>query len=118
MKHCDGTVMGALCIGKKIDTKSFEEFESSQSDKLATILETAVTVNHAINNPLVPILGNVQYLLQNEDADHVEIKKRLMIIMKNALRIRDFTQKLARISHPVSVEYMKGTRMLDIDAST
>jgi hypothetical protein len=118
MKQCDGHVMGALCIGKLRTNETFEEFESPQSDRLATIMETAVTVNHAINNPLVPILGNVQYLLQNDEVTQEERKKRLKAIMKNALRIRDFTQKLARISHPVTVEYMKGTRMLDVDAST
>lgn len=118
MKNSDGTIMGALGISKVISGDKYVEYDTNESERLAVVIETAVAVNHAINNPLVPILGNAQFLLQMENLKDEDIKRRLKIIVNNALRIRDITQKLARISHPVTKEYLRGTRMLDIDAST
>lgn len=118
MKNGRGKAIGALIISKEIGGDNFMEYDSHASDRLATIVETAVAVNHAINNPLVPILGNAQFMLQSDKIKDEDIRKRLHIIVNNALRIRDITQKLARINHPVTKEYLRGTRMLDIDAST
>jgi PAS domain S-box-containing protein len=118
MNSGNGKIMGALGISKVIHGKNFSEYDTNESDRLASVVETAIAVNHAINNPLVPILGNAQFLLQDERFQDDDIRRRLRIIVKNALRIRDITQKLASITHPVTKEYLKGTRMLDIDAST
>ncbi len=118
MHDSEGKVMGALGIAKEIGGDNFIEYDSLATDRLTTVVETAVAVNHAVNNPLVPILGNAQFLLQDDRLVDEDIRRRLRVIVKNALRIRDITQKLASISHPVTKEYLKGTRMLDIDAST
>jgi len=117
MKSSDGRVVGALAISKEADGDRYSEYDSLAPDRFAAIVETSVAVNHAINNPLVPILGNAQFLLQNDKITDEDIRKRLRVIVKNALRIRDITQKLAKITHPVTKEYLRGTRMLDIDAS-
>lgn len=118
MRSSDGKVMGALAIAKAIGSQNFSEFDTHESDRMTAVVETAVAVNHAVNNPLVPILGNAQFLLQDDRIKDEDLRKRLRIIVKNALRIRDITQKLAAITHPVTKEYLKGTRMLDIDGST
>jgi PAS domain S-box-containing protein len=118
MRDSNGRPMGTLCICKEIDNDNFSEYDKNESDRVAAVVETAVAVNHAINNPLVPILGNAQFLLQDERMTEEDIRRRLRVIVKNALRIRDITQKLANIQHPVTKEYLKGTRMLDIEAST
>lgn len=117
MCDSDGRPMGTLSICKEISMNKFSEYEKGESRRISAVLETAVAVNHAINNPLVPILGNAQFLLQDERIVDEDIRRRLRIIVKNALRIREITQKLANIHYPVSKEYLKGTRMLDIDAS-
>jgi PAS domain S-box-containing protein len=118
MRNSAGSVMGALGISKEVDADNFTEYDLNEPERVTAVVETAVAVNHAINNPLVPVLGNAQFLLQDERIKDEDIRKRLRIIVKNALRIRDITQKLANITHPVTKEYLKGTRMLDIDAST
>jgi len=118
MRNSSGNVMGALGISKEVDAENFTEYDLNEPERVTAVVETAVAVNHAINNPLVPVLGNAQFLLQDERIKDEDIRKRLRIIVKNALRIRDITQKLANITHPVTKEYLKGTRMLDIDAST
>ncbi len=118
MKNSEGSIMGALGISKEVDGENFIEYDMDESERVAAVVETAVAVNHAINNPLVPILGNAQFLLQDDRIEDEDVRRRLRIIVKNALRIRDITQKLANITHPVTKEYLKGTRMLDIEAST
>lgn len=117
MKNDEGRIMGALAAGNALRGVEFETHDSHESERLAAIIETAVAVNHEINNPLVPILGNAQFLLQDENVVDEEVRKRLRSIVTNALRIRDITQKLASIRHPVTKEYLRGTRMLDIQAS-
>jgi PAS domain S-box-containing protein len=118
MRNDRGRAMGALVITKEAGTNKSSEYDSHVSDRIAAVVETAVAVNHAINNPLVPILGNAQFLLQSEQIADEEVRKRLRSIVHNALRIRDVTQKLANIRNPVTKEYLRGTRMLDIEAST
>lgn len=117
MHNGNGKVIGALGISKEIGGENYSEYDNHESDRMISVVETAVAVNHAINNPLVPILGNAQFLLQDERFKDEDVRHRLRIIVKNALRIRDITQKLASITHPVTKEYLKGTRMLDIEAS-
>ena len=117
MRDSSGEVVGALGIIRD-DTGHLKTVNSSDdSEKLAAIVETAIAVNHAINNPLVPILGNAQFLLQDKNISDENVRKRLRVIVKNALKIKEITHKLAHISHPVTVEYFKGTRMLDIEKS-
>jgi PAS domain S-box-containing protein len=118
MKNGNGGFLGALVISKEVEGETFQEYEDNEFDRLATIIETAIAVNHAINNPLVPILGNIQLILQDEEIVDKDTIKRIKIIRSNALRIRNIIKKLAEITHPVTVEYMKGTKMLDIEAST
>ena len=118
MRDASGQKVGALAICKENEGGMEGSGDHNRSERLAAIMETAVAVNHAINNPLVPILGNAQYLLQNEAIRDEDIRRRLRVIVNNALRIREITQKLARISNPVNKEYLKGTMMLDLDASS
>jgi len=118
MRNGDGNVMGVLGICKAQSEMDRGQDISQPPERLAAVVETAVAVNHAINNPLVPILGNAQFLLQSEHIQDEDTRRRLRVIVNNALRIRDITQKLARITNPVQKEYLQGTMMLDIDASS
>jgi len=83
-------------------------------ERLAAILETAVTVNHEINNPLTAILGNVQLiLLKRKDLDE-ELRTKLGVIEESASRIKDVTQRLLRLTSVRSVNYTDGTSMIDL----
>jgi len=117
MKDTGGKIVGALVIGRKPETEIDIDRELRDSERLSTIIETAIAVNHAINNPLVPILGNAQFLLQDKNIVDENVRRRLRIIVKNALKIKEITHKLAHISRPVTVEYFHGTKMLDIEKS-
>lgn len=83
-------------------------------ERLAAIIETAVTVNHEVNNPLTAILGNVQLLLLKNENLSDELKEKLKVIEISAMKIKDVTQRLMRLTTPRSVEYSDGTKMVDI----
>lgn len=88
--------------------------EMIQKERLGAIIETAVTVNHEINNPLTAILGNIQLILHRRDDLDEDTIKKLTIVEESALKIKDVTQRLLRVTSPRSVKYTDGTNMLDI----
>ena len=86
-----------------------------EKERQSAVIETAVTVNHEVNNPLTAILGNVQLLLlKREDLDD-ELRNKLKTIEISALKIKDVTQKLMRLTSPRSIDYSDGTRMIDLN---
>jgi len=102
--------------------KSFEKLKTSfkkmvKSERAAAITETAVTVNHEINNPLTAILGNTQLLLMNKNKLPKETITKLQTIEKSALKIRETTNKLMTIIDPVTTHYTSGLEMIDIEKS-
>ncbi|MDZ4723200.1 MAG: histidine kinase dimerization/phospho-acceptor domain-containing protein [candidate division Zixibacteria bacterium] len=88
--------------------------ETLDKERLGAIIETAVTVNHEINNPLTAILGNVQLLLLKRQDLDPELTNKLKTIEASAMKIRDVTQKLLRITSARSIEYAEGTTMIDL----
>jgi len=102
--------------------KSFEKLKNEynkmvKAERAAAVTETAVTVNHVINNPLTAILGNTQLLLMNKDKLSKETITKLETIEKSAIQIREVTDKLMTIIEPVRKHYASGLEMIDIDKS-
>ncbi len=102
--------------------KSFEKLKANfkqmvNSERAAAVTETAVTVNHVINNPLTAILGNTQLLLMNKDKLSKETVSKLETIEKSAIQIREVTNKLMTIIEPVRKHYASGLQMIDIEKS-
>ncbi len=89
--------------------------DAVEKERKSAVIETAVTVNHEVNNPLTAILGNVQLLLLKRDDLDDELKGKLRIIEESALKIKDVTQKLMRLTSPRSVDYSNGTKMIDLE---
>ncbi|UCD63737.1 MAG: GAF domain-containing protein [Candidatus Zixiibacteriota bacterium] len=96
------------------DSSEISSRDLLDKERLAAIIETAVTVNHEVNNPLTAILGNVQLLLLKRDDLDDELKQKLETIEASAMKIKDVTQRLMRLTTPRTVEYPGGTKMVDI----
>jgi len=92
--------------------------ELVRAQRLGAITETAVAVNHEINNPLAAISGLIYLLLQEGQVTDERALRRLHAIDRQCARIRETTLKLSRVSRPVSRRYAEGVAMLDLDAST
>ncbi len=94
--------------------------ELVEKERLAAVLETAVTVNHEVNNPLQAIIGNIQLLLMKQENLDEKMIEKLKAIEESAIKINNVTQKLMRMTSPKTIQYSDGTKMIDIndDAET
>ncbi len=88
--------------------------EEMKKERLNAIIETAATVNHEINNPLTAVLGNVQLLLMRSGNLDEETIRKLKVVEESAIRIKEVTQKLMKISNDNVTEYTSGSKMIDL----
>ena len=89
-----------------------------KGEKIASILETAVAVNHEINNPLTAIIGNTQLLMMKSEKLPQDIIAKIKAIEQSAMRIKQVTQKLLSVVEPITTGYADNLAMLDIDKSS
>ena len=90
--------------------------EKVKSAELSSVMATAVTLNHEINNTLMALLGNAQLLLMQKKLDP-EVVEKLKIIEQSASKIQELTALLSDIEEPVFKEYAGGIKMLDLEKS-
>jgi nitrogen fixation/metabolism regulation signal transduction histidine kinase len=100
-----------------IDLKNAQE-ELIKSKRLAAIGEVVASVNHEINNPLMIISGNAQFLEMSMKAFPEDMKERVKIILEETERISNVTRKLREIKNPVVEDYTSsGEQMINLDKS-
>ncbi len=101
-----------------IDLKQTQE-ELVRSKRLAAIGEVVASVNHEINNPLMIISGNAQFLEMSLSGYPEEIKERVRIILEETERISQVTRKLREIRNPIVEDYTSsGEQMINLDKSS
>lgn len=101
----------------QVDLKTAQE-ELIHSKRLAAIGEIVASVNHEINNPLMIISGNAQFLELSMKNFPDELKDRVKAILDETQRISDVTKKLREIKNPVSEDYTaRGEQMINLDKS-
>jgi len=88
-----------------------------KSERLKAMVETAVTINHEINNPLAAVLGYVQLILSRPEELSQDTIDKLKKIEIGALRIKEVTNRLLKIVEPVIVKYAGEVRMVDLEQS-
>ena len=89
------------------------EAEVARSRWLAGIGETTIALEHEINNPLSALLGHAELLLMYEGLSAEQLDS-IRVIQEQAARIADVVRRLAKLKNPQSVEYLAGSRMLDL----
>jgi PAS domain S-box-containing protein len=105
---------GLLVVGQDLSDQKRLEKELVEKERLAAITESLATINHQINNPLTPILGNVQLILNEKnslDKNHV---RKLDIIKTNAKKISEIIKKFNKMVEPIRKRYYDEVNMLDI----
>ncbi len=85
-----------------------------RSERMAAIGEIGLAIRHEINNPLGSILGFTDLLLGQAEALPEEAQRKLEIIRRSTLRIRDVVKRLEEIRDDRTVEYVKGLQMTDL----
>jgi len=100
------------------DLKTAQE-ELVKSRRLAAIGEVVASVNHEINNPLMIISGNAQFLEMSMANYPPEMKDRVKTILEETERISSVTRKLREIKNPVVEDYTSsGEQMINLEKST
>jgi phosphoglycerate-specific signal transduction histidine kinase len=101
-----------------VDLRNKQE-EVIKSKRLAAIGEIVASVNHEINNPLMIISGNAQFLEMSMDEYPDEMKDRVRTILEETDRISQVTKKLREIKTLVTEDYTRsGEQMINLDKST
>jgi nitrogen fixation/metabolism regulation signal transduction histidine kinase len=83
--------------------------------RLEAIEQIVRSVNHEINNPLMIISGNAEYLLAILETQSEDVKSKLGSIVGESRRIFTVTQRLKEIKEPVTESYIGDQdQMIDI----
>jgi len=79
---------------------------------LAGVGETALALQHEINNPLGALLMNAELLSETPiSAEHLDLLNEIVV---SARRIGEVVKRVSQLEDPRAVEYIKGKRMVDL----
>jgi two-component system sensor histidine kinase AtoS len=110
-----GRVAGVILIAEDVTEEARLERELRRAEKLATVGQMAITVNHEINNPLSIISTSAQSLrLLNKSLDEKAVEK-LRKIEEQVRRIAEVTERLRKMDEIATSEYIRGgAQMIDV----
>ena len=105
-----------LCIVEPVKKTRGKKGEASSQERKDAVLQTAVTLNHEINNPLATILTTTQLLLDETEQLDRKIVRRLKRIEEESRRIKKVTETLSSLSNPAVTDYPGGLKMIKMPA--
>jgi two-component system NtrC family sensor kinase len=95
------------------DARWAAEEALSNAQWMAGIGQTALAIQHEINNPLAALLGNVQLMLM-DDALDPDVRELGEDMLAQARRVANVVKRLSQLDAPKTVEYLAGETMLDL----
>lgn len=99
----------------KADGNSSSASPSASKEVVAAVW---ATLNHEINSPLTTILGNAQLLKLSPLARDPEIRRKLIAIEREAVRIRNVVSRLPHLLCLSFQPYVGGELILDLKRSS
>ena len=110
-----GQSLGAILVLEDVTEKACLEGEVVRMERLATVGQMVITVNHEINNPLAIINTSAQAARPlNRDLDGKTVAK-LQMIEVQVKRISEVTERLRTMEEVESNDYIAdGPQMIDI----
>lgn len=110
-----GQSLGAILVLEDVTDKARLEGEVIRMERLATVGQMVITVNHEINNPLTIITASAQAArLLNRDLDDKTVAK-LQMIETQVKRISAVTERLRTMEEVQAGDYINdGPKMIDI----
>jgi PAS domain S-box-containing protein len=103
-----------LCIVKPAKQAKQKGEKLLGQERKEAVMQTAVTFNHEINNPLTTILTNTQLLLEETEQLDRKIVGRLKRIEEESRRIKRVTETLSSLSNPAATDYPGGLKMIKL----
>lgn len=83
-----------------------------RAERLAAIGQLGLAVKHEINNPMTAILGNAEWLLEQETSLSEEGRRALKLVYDMSIRVRDIVARLENVED-VRRPYL-GEEMIDL----
>lgn len=83
-----------------------------RAERLAAIGQLGLAVKHEINNPMTAILGNAEWLLEQETSLSEEGRRALKLVYDMSIRVRDIVARLEKVED-VRRPYL-GEEMIDL----
>ncbi|MEE2871567.1 MAG: PAS domain-containing protein, partial [Candidatus Latescibacterota bacterium] len=110
-----GQNAGVILIANDVTEEARLEKELVKAEKLATVGQMVITMNHEINNPLTIISSNAQTLrILNKGLDE-KAKAKLIRIEDQVKRIAEVTERLRKLDEIATNEYIReGEDMIDV----
>ncbi len=102
-----------LAVTRDITDRKLAEQERIYREKLQVVLEMAGATCHEMNQPLQAI-----FILLEEIKDENPDNKRILNLKKHCDRLREITRKLNNITNYETKEYVKGSKIIDIDKAS
>jgi two-component system NtrC family sensor kinase len=117
LKDATGQVSRIIHISRDITPRKRLELQFLEKEKLGGILELAGAASHEINQPLTVIIKGLEQLvkrLKKSEAEH----ELAQMILDNARRLAEISEKLGKITRYASKDYVAGKRILDLDEAS
>ncbi len=105
LREKTGAVAGVLIVGQDLSAQKKLEQELVEKERLTALTESFATINHKLNNPLTPLLGNLQLLRQDGQDLGEGSQKRIKIIETNAKKISEIVKSFGELTNPVTKHY-------------
>jgi len=115
LRDQQGEIAGVILVADDVSEQTRLERELVKVEKLATVGQMVITINHEINNPLSIISTNAQTLrLLNRDLSEKNVAK-LEKIEEQVRRIAEVTERLRQMDEVATSEYIdSGPDMIDV----
>jgi len=119
LKDQHGTVIGAIQVAEDVTERVRLEEELREAEivaeRLEAVRQTAITVNHEVNNPLMTILATTQVLLLYQENLDGRTRERLKVIEREVKRIAEVTRRLQTLDALKTDDYVAdGPKMIDL----
>lgn len=85
-----------------------------RTERLAAIGEITVSLKHEINNPLAVIISGLDFLSDKMHRQSNDGKRLFKLINREAYRIHQVLEKLDGLKEPVTTDYLKDVKMIDL----
>lgn len=118
-----GLVQKNRPVGFQVSARDVTEQKSLrellvQAERLAAIGQIGIAMRHEINNPLTTVIGNTELLLERFGGPEGDLKRRLEMILENAVRIAEILKRLQDIKQDRTIEYVRGMKMTDLGSGS
>ena len=117
LKDASGDVSRVIHLSRDITPRRRLELELREMEKLSGILELAGAASHEINQPLTVIIKGLEQLIKRLQNGEPEPELAQMIL-DNARRLAEISEKLGQITRYASKDYVAGKRILDLDEAS